>query len=62
MAFSQSKADQICERVSKGEILGSILADLKMARTTLHDWRIEHPEFGDKFAPGAKDAGFDAIA
>lgn len=60
--FKEVLADEICERLSKGETLASICRDEKMpAVRTVSDWKARHPEFAADFAR-ARDEGFDAIA
>lgn len=49
--FDQAIADDICERLSRGETLVSICKREGMPkRTTVHDWRDAHPAFGEQFA------------
>lgn len=60
--FTQEIADEICERLSKGEPLAQICRDEHMpAARTISDWKEAHEEFGTEFGR-ARDDGFDAIA
>jgi hypothetical protein len=60
--FTQEIADEICERLSKGEPLAQICRDEHMpASRTVSDWKAEHERFAADFAR-ARDDGFDAIA
>ncbi len=60
--FTEEKAAEICERLSKGEPLAVICRDEGMPETrTVYDWRDAHPEFAAGFAR-ARDVGFDVIA
>jgi hypothetical protein len=60
--YTQEAADEICERLSKGEPLAQICRDEHMpAVRTVSKWKEAHPEFGADFAR-ARDEGFDAIA
>lgn len=60
--FTQEKADEICERLSKGEPLTWICRDEHLpAERTVGDWTKAHPAFGADFAQ-ARARGFDAIA
>lgn len=55
-------AEEICQRLAKGETLTSICGDEHMpARRTVSDWRRAQPEF-DKAFTEAREAGFDALA
>lgn len=60
--YTQKLADEICERLSKGEPLAQICRDAHMpAVRTVYDWRDEHESFAAGFAR-ARDEGFDVIA
>lgn len=59
--FTQEKADEICERVSKGEPLAPICRDMGIGVTTWYDWLKERPELVESIAR-ARLLGFDAIA
>ncbi|MFN3352936.1 MAG: hypothetical protein ACK4Z5_04945 [Brevundimonas sp.] len=60
--FTQEIADEICERLSKGEPLAHICRDENMpAVRTVSDWKKAHQSFSADFAR-ARDEGFDAIA
>lgn len=60
--FSQEVADEICERLSKGEPLANICRDEDMpAVRTVSDWKAAHVEFAAAFAR-AREEGFDQIA
>lgn len=60
--FTQEVADQICERLSKGEPLEQICRDDNMpASRTVSDWKKAHPAFAADFVR-AREEGFDAIA
>jgi hypothetical protein len=60
--FTQEIADEICERLSKGEPLAAICRDEAMpGLTTVYDWQKAHEAFSERFA-GARVAGFDQIA
>jgi len=48
--YTQALADEICERLSKGEPLASICRDEKMPEVrTVSDWKTAHPEFSADF-------------
>lgn len=60
--FSGAAANEICERLSKGEPLAQICRDEHMpAVRTVSDWKVAHPEFSAAIAC-AREEGFDAIA
>lgn len=60
--FTQEIADQICERLAKGEPLAHICRDENMpAVRTVSDWKKVHEAFSADFAR-ARDDGFDQIA
>jgi hypothetical protein len=60
--YTQATADEIVERLSKGEPLAEICRDAHMpAVRTVSKWRKAHPEFDASFLE-ARDAGFDEIA
>lgn len=60
--YTQEAADEICQRLSRGETLASICRDEKMpAYRTVSAWKESHPEFGADFAR-AREEGFDVIA
>ena len=62
MAFDQSKADEICERVAQGENLVQICRDDHMpAWRTVYDWLDANPSFAAAYAR-ARAHGFDVIA
>lgn len=61
-SFTQEIADEICERLAKGEPLTSICRDERMPATrTVSDWKAAHETFSADFARG-REEGFDAIA
>jgi hypothetical protein len=61
-SYTQEIADEICERLSKGEPLAQICRDDHMpGLTTVYDWQKAHEEFSESFAC-ARVAGFDQIA
>lgn len=60
--FTQEVADEICERLAKGEPLAQICKDDNMpAVRTVSDWKAAHPAFSADFAH-AREEGFDHIA
>jgi hypothetical protein len=60
--FTQEIADEICERLSKGEPLAQICRDDAMpAYRTVYDWQKQNEEFAANIAC-AREAGFDQIA
>jgi hypothetical protein len=60
--YTQEIADEICERLSKGETLASICRmDRMPAVRTVSDWKAGHKDFSANFAR-AREEGFDAIA
>jgi len=61
-SFRQELADEICERLSKGEPLEKICRDARMpsSRTVLR-WKGADKEFCDQYAC-AREEGFDALA
>lgn len=60
--YTAEAAQEICDRLSKGEPLAEICRSPGMPATrTVSDWKAEHPEFAADFAR-ARDEGFDAIA
>lgn len=60
--YTQEAADEIIERLSKGEPLAVICRDEHMPDVrTVSNWKRAHPEFGERFGD-ARDDGFDAIA
>ena len=60
--FTQEIADEICERLAKGEPLAHICRDERMpAVRTVSDWKKAHEAFSADFAR-ARDEGFDQIA
>lgn len=49
--YSETIADQICERLADGESLRSICSDEAMpAKSTVFKWLARHPEFQDQYA------------
>lgn len=50
--FSQEIAEEICERLSKGETLRTIIAssDHLPDRTTIYDWLRKHESFANQYA------------
>lgn len=61
-SFTQEVADEICERLSKGEPLEQICRDEHMpAARTVSDWKKAHATFSADFVR-AREEGFDAIA
>lgn len=60
--FTQAIADEICERLSKGEPLAEICrSDNMPAVRTVSDWKQANPDFSANFAR-VREEGFDAIA
>lgn len=60
--FTSEIANEICERLSKGEPLASICRDDHMpAVRTVSDWKARDESFSADFAC-AREAGFDQIA
>lgn len=60
--FDQKIADEICERLGKGEPLAQICRDERMpAYRTVYDWADSDPNFAANIARARVD-GFDAIA
>lgn len=60
--FTPEIANEICERLSKGEPLAAICRDDHMpAVRTVSDWKAQQPDFSADFAH-AREAGFDQIA
>lgn len=60
--FTQEIADEICERLAKGEPLAQICKDDNMpAVRTVSDWKAAHAAFSADFAH-AREEGFDQIA
>ncbi len=60
--FTQEIADEICERLAKGEPLAQICKDDNMpAVRTVSDWKTAHAAFSADFAR-AREEGFDQIA
>ncbi len=60
--YTQELAAHICERLSMGETLVSILQSPGMPkRSTVQHWVTDLPEFGEMYAR-ARDAGFDVLA
>jgi hypothetical protein len=60
--FTQEIADEICERLSKGEPLAAICRDDRMpAYRTVYDWQANDEQFSANIAR-AREAGFDQIA
>lgn len=60
--YSETTADMICERLSKGEPLAQICRDEDMpGLRTVYDWRDGNEQFAARIAR-ARDAGFDQIA
>lgn len=61
-SFSQEIADEICERLAKGEPLTEICLDEHMpAWRTVYDWEKSQPQLSAAIAH-ARDHGHDAIA
>jgi hypothetical protein len=61
-AYTQAVADEICERLSKGEPLAQICRDEHMpAVRTVSDWKDAHETFAADFAR-AREEGYDEIA
>lgn len=61
-SYTQELADEIVERLSKGEPLAEICRSEGMpAVRTVSDWRKAHKDFDDAFLQ-ARDEGFDALA
>lgn len=60
--FTQEIADEICERIGKGEALIRICEDEHLpSDRTVQKWCKEYPEFGSDFAD-ARARGMDAFA
>lgn len=60
--YTKELADEICERLCKGETLADICRDDHMpAVRTVSDWRDTHQDFDAAYLL-ARDIGFDAIA
>lgn len=60
--FTQETADEICDRLSKGEPLAVICRDEHMpGARTVYDWIDSRPEFSAAIAH-AREVGFDQIA
>lgn len=60
--YTKALADEICERLSRGEPLQHICRDEHMpAARTITDWKKAHPDFAEAFGR-ARDDGYDAIA
>lgn len=60
--FTQDIADEICERLSKGEPLAAICRDDAMpAYRTVYDWQKADEDFSANIAR-AREEGFDQIA
>ena len=60
--YTVALAEEICQRLGKGEPLAVICRDEHMpAVRTVSDWKEAYPEFSANFAR-ARDDGFDAIA
>lgn len=61
-SYSQSIADEICDRIANGETLRAICREAGMpAWRTVYDWRVSHPQFAARIAQ-ARELGYDAIA
>lgn len=61
-AFTQETADEICERLAKGEPLAAICRDEHMpAYRTVYDWQEAHADFSAKIAHARVD-GYDTLA
>jgi len=61
-SFTQEIADEICQRLAKGEPLAQICRDDRMpASRTVSDWKAAHETFSADFAR-AREEGFDQIA
>jgi len=60
--YSEDIAEQICERIAKGETLRSISKDKSLPdRHIVYRWIDENPEFASRFAL-ARHCGYDEIA
>lgn len=60
--YTPELADEICQRLSKGEPLAVICRDEHMpAVRTVSGWKKLHADFEERFLQ-ARDDGFDAIA
>lgn len=60
--FTQALAEEICERLAKGEPLAQICRDDHMpSDRTVRNWREADAEFSSAIAC-AREAGFDALA
>lgn len=61
-SYTKELADEIVERMGKGETLADICrSDHMPAYRTVSDWRAAHPEFDAGYL-AARDAGYDVIA
>lgn len=60
--FTETLADEICERLSEGVPLAVMCREDHMPhRSTVSGWCTDHPEFAAQYAL-AREVGFDAIA
>ncbi len=60
--FTQEIADEICDRISKGEPLAAICRDEHMpSDRTVRNWQKSNEAFSSAIA-GARETGFDVIA
>ncbi len=60
--FTDALAEEICERLGKGEPLAAICRGEGMPKVqTVSDWRTRYPEFSVSIAC-AREEGFDALA
>lgn len=60
--YTEERAEEIVDRISKGETLRAICRDEHMpAWRTVYDWLRENKEFATRIAH-ARELGFDAIA
>jgi hypothetical protein len=60
--YTEAIADEILERIGKGEPLAVICRDEHLpARATVFNWIMARPEFAEHYTK-ARELGFDAIA
>lgn len=59
--FTQPIADEICERISRGEALTVVSCDLNIHRNTIYDWQLQFKHFAVQFAR-ARKLEYDTMA
>jgi hypothetical protein len=59
--YSQRIADEICQRMALGELLGAICRDIGIDRSTVWAWQKERPDFAKGYAQ-ARELMADAVA